>query len=155
MREIKFRSWTYYQGNINQGKMDYTPGLDGYNSDYLADINYELNDEKQVQFAYCGKEPVPEWMQRGYYQILFNQYIGIKDKNEKEIYEGDIIKVNAFTSYGNYEEIKEVKFTIPKWGSVVFGSGFNLYSISNCYKIEYEVIGNIYENAGLLAAPPK
>lgn len=67
------------------------------------------------------------------------QYTGLKDKNGKEIYEGDIV-------YPNYDEKnEEVKWDDNSTGYWPFGNSD--YSISN---EEVEVIGNVYENHELL-----
>ena len=74
------------------------------------------------------------------------QYTGLKDKNGKEIYEGDIVKV----------------FTSKKWriGIIIYEhSGFTI-DVTNNKELKYgrtsiienltEVIGNIYDNPELL-----
>jgi hypothetical protein len=72
-------------------------------------------------------------------QHILMQYTGLKDKNGKEIYEGDIVK--CVRLFENYEVQYYNACFICKNGI----SGFDLRESENI-----EVIGNIYENPELL-----
>ncbi len=78
------------------------------------------------------------------------QYTGLKDKNGKEIYEGDII--NIFLRNKNPEEERYVKAEIKYlYGGFWFLSNYHTDCNWHFYnQIEREVIGNIYENPELL-----
>ena len=83
-------------------------------------------------------------------QFELLQYTGLKDKNGKEIYEGDIIKYK-FPYDRRLKHISPVKFLETEASFGIkdrYGNKIPLYTISaNNY---FEVIGNIYENKNLL-----
>ena len=83
-------------------------------------------------------------------QFELLQYTGLKDKNGKEIYEGDIIKYK-FPYDRRLKHISPVKFLETKASFGIkdrYGNETQLYRITaNNY---FEVIGNIYENKNLL-----
>ena len=70
------------------------------------------------------------------------QYTGLKDKNGKEIYEGDILTYSGTTSNGN-KIIREVNYNVE---NARFQSG--MYLLSQSIELS-EIIGNIYENPEL------
>jgi len=138
MREIKFRSW-----DTANESMDYLDrislhhdiyrGITGYsgtNSDFFGD-----GSGKSHEWSHDIKED-GQW--------ILMQYTGLKDKNDKEIYEGDIIK-NYSKSFGAEFVIKEVKFT-----EFLMNYGYDHYEMGEIAEEIYEVIGNIYENPELL-----
>jgi len=121
MREIKFRFWDKrfreMKGSTSLLQM-------------MSNMEYYLGDELGIR----PKDKIPL------------QYTGLKDKNGKEIYEGDIIR------WETEDGIKTGKvFYKNNVGSFVFASGqdccgFNVFDSLRCMV----VTGNIYENPELL-----
>ena len=69
------------------------------------------------------------------------QYTGHKDKNDKEIYEGDIVT-------DSFEEIG-----IVKWNGFNFLIEYDSNWVSDFYDVDFddlEIIGNIHDNPELL-----
>lgn len=126
MREIKFRAW-------DTKKQIFVPSGDIIFSDY-GDTRITVNPNCM---EYIG-DSCHNYNEDSRFKIM--QYTGLKDKNEVEIYEGDIVKRNL----RKYETIEKI-FTITMLDLEL------LLKIKNSGGYGYEVIGNIYENKELLA----
>ncbi|MFJ7407514.1 MULTISPECIES: YopX family protein [unclassified Lysinibacillus] len=130
MREIKFRAWM----------------------DNKILSHEDLVDMDQEFYAMYTILTEPQE------DIAFMQYTGLKDKDDKEIYEGDIVLLkNEFATWKGTVVFEEgaFKFLIKhSWGTSV--EHFNKTDVLNDMgaRIQlnniYVVVGNIYENPELL-----
>lgn len=124
MREFKFRAW-------DTEKQE------------MATVNFiGLNDyEVGMEDEECRR-----WRATYPYVCRLMQYTNLKDKNGKEIYEGDILKVkldggeevNLYVKYvkGEYRVVNEGRWEDSLYAYMYFG--------------DVEIVGNIYENEDLI-----
>lgn len=117
MREIKFRCWVENKHFPKDNFMDYNPSYTSFGECEEIELNNLLNK---------GLKKLHDWD-----VIVIMQYTGLKDKNGKEIYEGDIVK--RFEEDENPEQVIWNDFNCRVWN-----------------ERDIEVIGNIYENPELL-----
>ena len=126
MREIKFRAW-----NKDENSM----------VDLKAITPLALSSSMNNQMALQGKD--------GLFLPFFDnvelmQYTGLKDKNGKEVFEGDIVsKAGAFIVWS--EDLSCWCFAFKN--DSIQTPLFHIRKATS----EMDVIGNIYENANLLA----
>lgn len=76
------------------------------------------------------------------------QFVGLKDKNGKEIYEGDIVEVEAFPSGIFRGQIKYYP-NMMYFGIEDTNEGHLQFTDLN-HPLNIEIFGNIYENSELL-----
>jgi len=132
-REIKFRVW--------------------------LKIKKKMRKVQKIEFDDFGSVHVVGWFgEKG--ELLFNvsnaevgrtielmQFTGLKDKNGKEIYEGDIV----IDAWGGKEQVIIEPFEVSDYENCYAGSGFVLETHNlEDFKGKVEVIGNIYENPELI-----
>ena len=108
-----------------------------------------------LENGYLIRIDLDGYISASYKQIMMNdeeepilmQFTGLKDKNGKEIYEGDIVK--------NKSELYKVKFACGAFGVINIENDMDASPFCSGGKWEkwlkeIEVIGNIYENPELL-----
>jgi len=146
MRDIKFRAWdkknkmmrtvdellNLWTVNDHGGEAKTTPSITVVNQSYRGD------DLQMV----VGKD------------CELMQYTGLKDKNGKEIYEGDVVSYQTsmgFDASETYEEVEEVKYKSGAFTPVYLSKrGFHDYNDKPVIVKDLEVIGNIYEHPKLV-----
>lgn len=128
MREIKFRAWDKYGR-----KMTYEDERHWFNGAYMGDNGF-IQD---CTLTTLLNNPNIEIM----------QYTGLKDKNGKEIWEGDIVEYEDEVN-GVWAEY----FGIP----IIYSNEYAMFcfkddegNLLNIYR-NLKVIGNIYEDKELL-----
>ena len=128
MREIKFRAWSKIAQKMANVSM---MGL----GMYLL----------ETEDGYSGSNDMED--------IKLMQYTGLKDKNGKEIYEGDIVRVDVEIIEVRQPELFECDAFVVygyEFCSGYFIDNYNKVGLDRFYSHQPEVIGNIYENKELL-----
>lgn len=121
-RDIKFRVWSLkHKQWMNHCAVIDCPGNIG--SHFVA-----IHDDGKLEQCFVGLSKE---------ENIIQQFTGLKDKNDKDIFEGDILKVSFPKDNSSF--IKQVRW---------LGAGFDISPSNEMYN--YEVIGNIFETPELL-----
>ena len=133
MREIKFREWD------KKEMVMFVP----LSMDNLGGMSMEPSN-----CAICAREDWKDGKVRKISDVELMQFTGLKDKNGKEIYEGDIVRrVSIKEDVGSVGwGYSEWIVCLPKWKETLQSFGFP----NDHGTPRIEVIGNIYEHSHLL-----
>uniref|UniRef100_A0A6M3LNN1 Putative YopX protein n=2 Tax=viral metagenome TaxID=1070528 RepID=A0A6M3LNN1_9ZZZZ len=128
MREIKFRAY-----HKTQKQMFYSFYLD-----FRGKIGVWNHEETEIIF---GDYPFLELM----------QYTGLHDKNGKEVFEGDIVRLSNVNDDGDEGKtcVAVMRGFEATFDEIPDGWYYPMGSTAQAHR---EVIGNIYENQELLEA---
>jgi len=117
-RELKFRAW-----NTKEKWMD---------TEFVIHADGHIYQDARRTYDTPNQE-----IESDYDGLLIMQYTGLKDKNGKEIYEGDI--VTDYEGLTSHVEWQDGSWYLPWISDFLYDS----YS-------EVKIIGNIHENPELL-----
>lgn len=135
-REIKFRAW-----DINEETMIYSSEEDA--KFILESGSWSVKFVREKNFDNEGIEiDAPVYLESDDIELM--QYTGLKDKNGKDIYDGDILS-------GHSDGNVKVEWAVGSW-ECIFSDEGNISIEEMCvwFGNNSEVVGNIYENPELI-----
>lgn len=147
-REIKFRGKSKIDGEWFYGTYIFTD--DNRNDPFRT---RPFKESHKIVFWCSGDWNMGGWVDEEVDPDTVGQFTGLKDKNGKEIYEGDILtwSENGITSNPLVVEFKHGAFGYTySYDFVSFSGNSNFMFNQFDTDIRFEVIGNIHDNPELI-----
>lgn len=135
MKEIKFRFWMRWKHNNDQGWMEYFK-LDPVK---LPKLVHTAPKKTINNFPHYFRNHVAERYGEEQLDYAIMQYIGLKDIKGKDIYEGDICKIDT----KNGRMITNIELS-----HIFEGVGYR--EAKNDKPMNLEIIGNIHQSPDLI-----
>jgi uncharacterized phage protein (TIGR01671 family) len=127
---FKFRAWHKNKHGVGTMYYLFEDGLDKFYSNYYNNVkngDWLLEETETMQSI--------DFLLEQHKDIILMQSTGLRDKNGKLIFEGDIVQAST---YKDVVEYKDCAFCLK---NSIYSCMFQEYGIEN-----YKIIGNIYEN---------
>lgn len=174
MRDIKFRGKTKINNEWIIGSYFYTD--DNKNNPFRRG---PFKEKHQILFYHASDWNLGGWDFEEVDKETIGQFTGLKDKNDKEIYEGDILHIKQYENNGYRIFGTDVSFpncfTADECKGKLLREGNGaVYFIEGCMCVgdmyisalfgdmrysfpifEFEIIGNIYDNPELIKEEQK
>lgn len=132
MRELKFRAWDTEEKSYVKDPILF---------DNFVNV-YVVCEKSRTERGTCLITGKPN--------VILEQYIGLKDKNDKCIYEGDILKFRGRAYEVKFDNYGQFYMENKNYHWLENGYSFRSVDIWCAEGILVEVVGNIHDNPELL-----
>lgn len=143
-REIKFRAW-----HIGEEKMCEVNLLRPNNGAFLLGVMPSEDQQVGDRFLVIAPDD-GRYCDLAEFQLM--QFTGLLDKNGKEIYEGDLLRMRIYMANDgwNRHEVEIFSQGYAFWFKTLKYPGYTDCLWFHYNQSEREIIGNIYENPELI-----
>lgn len=133
MREIKFRAWDSWDKKMV----------------YQNDDHFVINELQNIGYEFCEEGGCGiDWKDKE--DISLMQYTGLKDKNGKEIYEGDVLRDTLCEGISNNNILVIFREDLSSFALSKNGWMHDHFFKEGVEANATEIIGNIYDNPEIL-----